>query len=73
MRSSDANLRLTAVLCERSLTGKLGEDWLAQLYEMLPIITELLEDDDEKVERETRAWIKSAEGILGESLDSMLQ
>lgn len=73
MRHDDALIRLSAVKCEQSLTEKLGEDWLALLPEMLPFISELQEDDDEEVERETTAWIRQIEGILGESLEGMLQ
>jgi U3 small nucleolar RNA-associated protein 10 len=72
-RSTSPATRLTAVKTQRSLTDVLGEDWLVHLPEMLPLITELLEDDDEKVERETRLWIKNVEDIVGENLDSMLQ
>jgi len=73
MRSSDAEIRLAAVKCEQSLTERLGEDWLALLPEMLPFISELQEDDDETVERETLKWIRMIEGVLGESLEGMLQ
>jgi len=73
MRSDDATVRLAAVKCERSLTERLGEEWLALLPEMLPVIAEVLEDDDEGVERETRAWIKGVEEVLGESLEGMLR
>lgn len=73
MRSDEAPVRLAAVKCEQSLTARLGEEWLALLPEMLPFISELQEDDDEVVERETNGWIVQIEGILGESLDSMLQ
>lgn len=73
MRHDDALIRLAAVKCEKSLTEKLGEDWLALLPEMLPFISELQEDDDEVVERETLSWIRQIEGILGESLEGMLQ
>jgi len=73
MRHDDAQIRLAAVKCEQDLTDKLGEDWLALLPEMLPFISELQEDDDEVVERETLAWIRQIEGILGESLEGMLQ
>ena len=65
-------MRLAAVQCEMSLTEKLGEEWLALLPEMLPFVSELQEDDDERVEREVRRWILKIEGILGESLDAML-
>jgi U3 small nucleolar RNA-associated protein 10 len=73
MRHDNELTRLAAVKCEQSLTEKLGEDWLALLPEMLPFISELQEDDDEDVERETTAWIRQIEGILGESLEGMLQ
>jgi U3 small nucleolar RNA-associated protein 10 len=43
------------------------------LPEMLPFISELQEDDDDVVENETHRWIVKIEGVLGESLDSMLQ
>lgn len=72
-RSDDAAVRLAAVKCQRSLTRKLGEEWLAQLPEMLPFVSEALEDDDEDVENEVRAWIVEIEACLGESVEEMLQ
>lgn len=42
------------------------------LPEMLPGISEALEDEDEEVEREVRSWVSEIEGILGESLEGML-
>ncbi|EON97804.1 putative u3 small nucleolar rna-associated protein 10 protein [Phaeoacremonium minimum UCRPA7] len=73
LRSENAAVRLAAVQCEQALTDKLGEEWLAMLPEMLPYISELQEDDDEVVDRETHRWIVKIESVLGESLDSMLQ
>ncbi|KAF2714920.1 U3 small nucleolar RNA-associated protein 10 [Pleomassaria siparia CBS 279.74] len=73
MRSEDAHTRLATVKCEQSLTKKLGEEWLGLLPEMLPFISELREDDDESVERETQRWITMMEEILSEDLDAMLQ
>ncbi|KAE9379300.1 hypothetical protein N431DRAFT_553547 [Stipitochalara longipes BDJ] len=73
MRSETASVRLAAVKCEQELTDRLGEEWLSMLPEMLPFISELQEDDDEIVEKETHRWIVKIEGVLGESLDSMLQ
>jgi U3 small nucleolar RNA-associated protein 10 len=73
MRSENASIRLAAVKCEQALTDRLGEEWLSMLPEMLPFISELQEDDDEAVEKQTLRWIVGIEGILGESLDSMLQ
>jgi U3 small nucleolar RNA-associated protein 10 len=74
LRSETANIRLAAVKCEQALTDRLREtEWLSMLPEMLPFISELQEDDDDMVEKETHRWIVKIEGVLGESLDSMLQ
>ena len=73
MRSNSAAVRLAAVQCEKALTERLGEEWLALLPEMLPFISEALEDDDEGVEKEVQRWVVGIEGILGESLNPMLQ
>ena len=73
LRSNDPAVRLAAVQCERALTDRLGEEWLAQLPQMLPFISEGLEDDDDEVETEMQRWIVGIESILGESLTPMLQ
>jgi len=73
LRSELASVRLATVRCQQMLTDRLGEEWLAMLPEMLPYISELQDDDDEVVEKETHRWIAKIEGVLGESLDSMLQ
>ncbi|GLA17631.1 snoRNA-binding rRNA-processing protein utp10 [Aspergillus niger] len=64
--------RLAALKAQQSLTKQLGEEWLALLPEMLPYISELMEDEDENVEREVRKWVKQIEDVLGERLDDML-
>ncbi|KAI1306617.1 armadillo-type protein [Xylaria venustula] len=73
LRSGQSSVRLAVVKCQQALTDKLGEEWLSMLPEMLPYISELQEDDDEDVERETNRWIVGIETVLGESLDAMLQ
>lgn len=73
LRSPNASVRLAAVRCEQDLTDRLGEEWMSMLPEMLPFISELQEDDDDVVEKETHRWIVKIEDVLGESLDSMLQ
>ena len=73
LRSESASIRLAAVQCQQALADKIGEEWLAMLPEMLPFISELQDDDDDVVEKETQKWIVKIEGVLGESLDSMLQ
>ena len=73
IRNDNAAVRLAAVKCQLSLTERLGEEWLAHLPEMLPFISEGMEDDDEGVEMEVRRWVKQIEDILGESIGPMLQ
>lgn len=73
IRDESAAVRLAAVECQLSLTEKLGEEWLAQLPEMLAFISEGMEDDDEGVEIEVRKWAKRIEDILGESIGAMLR
>ena len=73
MRDDSAAVKLAAVKCQLSLTERLGEEWLAQLPEMLPFISEGMEEDDEPVEMEVRRWVKRIEEILGESIGPMLQ
>ncbi|KAI7601187.1 hypothetical protein KC346_g12932, partial [Hortaea werneckii] len=73
MRHSNSAVRLAAVQCERAITERLNLDWLSLLPEMLPFISELQEDDDEEVERETLRWVRQIEEVTGESLEGMLQ
>ncbi|KAI6781083.1 U3 small nucleolar RNA-associated protein-like protein [Emericellopsis cladophorae] len=73
LKSEQRAVRLAAVKCEQQLMDRLGEEWLTMLTEMLPRISELQEDDDEEVERETHKWIVKIEAVLGEPLDAMLQ
>jgi U3 small nucleolar RNA-associated protein 10 len=73
LRSQVTAVRLAAVQCEQSLTSRIGEPWMGLLPEMLPYISELQDDDDEIVDRETQKWIIGIESVLGESLDAMLQ
>ena len=72
MRHEDAAVRLAAVKAERTLTDKLGLDWMTLLPEILPFIAELQEDDDRAVEIETLRWRPQIEAITGEGIESML-
>lgn len=55
------------------IAQKLGEEWLLGLMpEMLPFISEGLEDDDESVEAGVRKWVGVVEGVLGEEVGGML-
>jgi len=73
MRDERAEVRLVAMRTMKELYAKLGEEWLGLLPETVPFIAEGVEDDDEDVERETRALIRKVEEFLGEGeLQGML-
>ncbi|KAF2770906.1 hypothetical protein EJ03DRAFT_325984 [Teratosphaeria nubilosa] len=72
LRHDDAAVRLAAVRCEIAITREVVVDWLSNLAEMIPYISELQEDDDGQVENTTLEWVKEIEGITGESLQAML-
>lgn len=72
MRSDNPAVRLAAIQCQRALTERLGDEWVANVHEMLPFISEAMEDDDEAVEREVQRWKSDMENVLGEPLDPML-
>ncbi|KAH9819858.1 U3 small nucleolar RNA-associated protein 10 [Teratosphaeria destructans] len=72
LRHDDAAVRLAAVRCEIAVTREVLVDWLSNLAEMIPYISELQEDDDRQVENTTLEWVKEIEGITGESLQAML-
>lgn len=69
MQSEDKDVRLAAVRLERSLTEQLGEEWLVMVPEMMPVLGEVLEDEDADVEREGREWVTRIEEVLGEGLE----
>lgn len=71
LRNGSASVRLAAVKCQQALAE--SEEWLSLLPEMLPFISEVQQDEDETVEKETNKWIVTIEDVLGEGLDSMLQ
>ena len=73
MRDEESGTRLAAVRALMGLYSRLGEDWLGLLPETVPFIAELLEDDEEVVERECQRLIKRIEEFLGEGeLQGML-
>lgn len=68
-----ARERYWATKALKSVYQKVGDQWLSLLPQLVPIIAELLEDDDEDVELETRSGlVKVIEEVLGEPLDRYL-
>ncbi|SSD59858.1 probable U3 small nucleolar RNA-associated protein 10 [Saccharomycodes ludwigii] len=65
--------KLWSVRTFKLIYSKVGESWLVLLPQLVPIIAELLEDDDEQVEYEVRTGlVKVVESILGEPFDRYL-
>ena len=66
-------MRLASVKCQQALTDNedVGEEWLNNVLrggEGLVYVNEMLEDDDEDVEREVRRWVRRAREVLGEDI-----
>ncbi|KAJ2781610.1 snoRNA-binding rRNA-processing protein utp10 [Coemansia interrupta] len=72
-RSEDPRVRVGAMVVVQAFYERLGEEFLILLPETIPYLAELLEDDDERVERVTQETIKVIESHLGESLQSYLK
>ncbi|KAG7831995.1 hypothetical protein KL920_000330 [Ogataea angusta] len=65
--------KLWAVRTLKNIYKKVGESWLGLLPQLVPIVAELLEDDDEEVEMEVRTGlVKVLEQTMGEPLDRYL-
>lgn len=65
--------KIWAVKTMKNLYSKLGEEWVTMLPQLVPVLAELLEDDDESVEMEVRKnLVPVVEEVLGESLDRYL-
>lgn len=62
-----------AVRSMKLIYSKVGDGWLVLLPQLVPIIAELLEDEDEEVESEVRSGlVKVVENVLGEPFDRYL-
>lgn len=63
-----AAVRLLAVGACVELAKRLGEDYTPLLPETVPFLAEMLEDEDEVVERTCQARVQELERVLGEPL-----
>jgi len=74
LRHSDSSaVRMASVKCQVALTesDELGTDWLEiciRAGEGLVYANEMLEDDDEDVEKEVRRWVFRVNEMLGEDI-----
>lgn len=73
LRSEDTKVRLAAVKCQHALTDHWGEHWSQLLPEMIPYVSELMDDDDSAVGKATQLWTIKMEDAWGVSLDDMLK
>ncbi len=71
-QSDNARVRQCALECIKGCFDHVGEDYLFLVPETLPILAELLEDSDGRVERFAHELKTQVESISGEGLDSYL-
>ncbi len=71
-RHPSAPVRQAACFILEHIFKHIGESFLVVLPELLPWISELLEDGEPKVERAVQKLVKIIEEFSGESLDSAL-
>lgn len=72
-REPSAREKYWSVKALTTIYKRVGEAWLSLLPQLVPIVSELLEDDDEDVQTEVREGLaKIMEELMGESLDHLL-
>jgi len=73
---SDENrceVRKAGISCLLSIIKILGEEYIVMLPVCLPVLSELLEDQDEEIVNMTKECIRRGEELFGESLDENLR
>lgn len=68
MRHSSSAIRLIALECLTETAKKMGEDFLPLLPETIPFLAELLEDEEESVEKACQKAVQELEKVVGEPL-----
>ncbi|XP_073824259.1 HEAT repeat containing 1 homolog l(2)k09022 [Musca autumnalis] len=71
-RTTVPEVRIFAFNCCVEIARKLGEDFTPLLPETVPFVSELFEDENPRVEKNTRKSVQELEVILGESLQKYL-
>jgi len=67
-RHESPKVRLFVISTIETAATELGKDFLPLLPPAVPFLAEMLNDDDDTVERETRKMLAKLEALLGESL-----
>ncbi len=68
-----SEVRKTGVKSLLSIIQTLGEEYMVLLPECLPVLSELLEDDDESIVALAKECVHHGEELLGESLEDSLR
>lgn len=69
MKHNSPNIRLISLNCLKEMVVKLGVDYLPLLPETIPVLAELLEDEEENIEKACRKAVQEMEKILGEPIE----
>lgn len=72
MKSESAAVRLAAVNTQKALFEELTSEWVKVLPPMVPVISELMEDEDEGVVEGTHELIAMIESVGGISMQKLL-
>lgn len=72
MKSEPASVRLAAVNAQRELYSELSGEWLKMLPPTVPVIAELMEDEDDNVIDATHLLIAMIEKVGGISMQKLL-
>lgn len=65
---TDEQVQLAAIKVICDIAKRLGDSYLPLLPETIPFLSELLEDEDEAVEKACRAAVQDLESVLGEEI-----
>jgi U3 small nucleolar RNA-associated protein 10 len=68
-----AEVRRAAISCLLSIIETIGEEYMVLLPECLPVLSELLEDDDVEIAGAAKECVRQGEELLGESLEDSLR
>ena len=68
-----SEVRKSGVKTLLSIIHALGEEYMVLLPECLPLLSELLEDEDEDIVALTKQCVQQGEELLGESLEDNLR
>ncbi|XP_017774859.1 PREDICTED: HEAT repeat-containing protein 1 [Nicrophorus vespilloides] len=68
MRNPKPQIRSISLICLRDIVKKLGEEFLPLLPETIPFLAELLEDEEESVEKLCQKVVQEMEVVLGEPI-----